>query len=96
MIVIAIIAILAAFAIPAYGEYTKRTYVAEGLALASGAKNGIVDVYSSTGTLPTDNAAAGIASATSITGQAVISVTVSNDTTNPMIVVEYNSKVDAF
>ena len=38
MIVIAIIAILAAFAIPAYQDYTKRTYVAEGLTLASAAK----------------------------------------------------------
>lgn len=55
MIVIAIIAILAAFAIPAYGDYTKRAYVAEGISLASGTKNGIVDVFSSTGIVPTNN-----------------------------------------
>ena len=97
MIVIAIIAILAAFAIPAYGDYTKRTYVAEGLALAAGAKNAIIDVYSSTGAIPTDNDSAGVASPASISGQAVDSVTVSsvpgNGSDNPVITIEYSSKV---
>ena len=99
MIVIAIIAILAAFAIPAYGDYTKRTYVAEGLALAAGAKNGIVDVYSTSGAVPTSNASAGIAAAASITGQAVDSVTIttitaaSGTTPNPLITIAYSSKV---
>ena len=43
MIVIAIIAILAAFAIPAYQDYTRRTYVAEGLMLATAAKVAIAE-----------------------------------------------------
>ncbi|MBY0346314.1 MAG: pilin [Neisseriaceae bacterium] len=98
MIVIAIIAILAAFAIPAYGDYTKRTYVAEGLNLAAGAKNGIVDAFSSNGVIPTgfNNTQAGLASADLITGQAVDSVTVSEKGVNrPLITIAYNSKVDA-
>ena len=49
MIVIAIIAILAAFAIPAYQDYTKRTYVAEGLTLASAAKLAVVEYAASAG-----------------------------------------------
>jgi len=89
MIVIAIIAILAAFAIPAYGDYTKRTYVAEGVALAAGAKNGIVDFYSSNGVLPTDNTQAGLATKDKITGQAVTSVEVAGN----LITITYNTKV---
>jgi type IV pilus assembly protein PilA len=99
MIVIAIIAILAAFALPAYADYTKRTYVAEGITLAAGAKNGILDVFSSTGLVPADNEAAGIADADQITGQAVDSVTVGVAGTAPAqistITVVYNAKVDA-
>jgi type IV pilus assembly protein PilA len=95
MIVIAIIAILAAFALPAYADYTKRTYVAEGITLAAGAKNGILDVFSSTGLVPADNEAAGIASADQITGQAVDSVEVGVTGVIPTITVTYNEKVDA-
>jgi len=96
MIVIAIIAILAAFALPAYGDYTKRTYVAEGLTLSAAAKNGILDVYSSTGVFPADNIAAGLADPASISGQAVTSVTVNPDasTTLGTIQVTYNERVN--
>jgi type IV pilus assembly protein PilA len=96
MIVIAIIAILAAFAIPAYGDYTKRTYVAEGLSLATGAKNAVVDAFSSNGTIPAgfNNLGAGLASAANITGQAVTSVTVTAATADqPLITIAYNAKV---
>jgi type IV pilus assembly protein PilA len=52
MIVIAIIAILAAFAIPAYQDYTKRTYVAEGLNLASATKLAITEYVANHGAAP--------------------------------------------
>ena len=47
MIVVAIIGILASFALPAYQDYTKRAKVAEGLALASAAKTAIATNASS-------------------------------------------------
>jgi len=71
MIVVAIIAILAAIALPAYQDYVIRTQVSEGSVLADGAKTAIAEYYSNKGTAPTDNASAGLASATSITGKYV-------------------------
>ena len=76
MIVVAIIGILAAIAIPAYQDYTKRTHVSEGLSLAGGAKAAVTEFFSTNGTWPTRNGSAGIATAASIKGNAVNSVTV--------------------
>ncbi len=76
MIVVAIIGILAAVALPAYQDYTKRSRVTEGLALASGAKTAVTEYYSSQGAWPADNTAAGLAAPTSIKGDSVNSVTV--------------------
>jgi len=76
MIVVAIIAILAAIAIPAYQNYLIRTQVAEGSSLADAGKTGVAEFFSNTGRLPANNTSAGIASSTSILGSYVGSVTV--------------------
>ena len=77
MIVVAIIAILAAIALPAYQDYVIRSQVSEGAVLADGAKTAVAEFYSNRGTAPSDNASAGLASAASITGKFVSSVKVS-------------------
>lgn len=90
MIVVAIIGILAAIALPAYQDYTKRTHVAEGLTLAAAAKTAVSESWATKGTLPSANASAGVASATSITGNAVTSVGIG---ANGLITITYNTKV---
>lgn len=76
MIVVAIIGILAAVAIPQYQDYTIRTQVAEGMSLADEAKKAVNDFYSARGRLPTNNASAGIAASASISGNYVTSVAI--------------------
>jgi type IV pilus assembly protein PilA len=78
MIVVAIIAILAAIAIPAYQDYLIRAQVTEGFVLADGAKSAVWDFTSNTGTLPPDNQSAGLSMPGSIAGSYVSSVTVTN------------------
>src|SRR5690554_4276804 len=88
MIVVAIIGILAAIALPAYQDYTKRSHVSEGLSLAAGAKASVTEFYSSMGDWPSDNEAAGLAD--EIKGNAVDDVQVEGST----ITITYNSKVE--
>ena len=76
MIVIAIIAILMSYAIPAYRDYTVRAKVGEGVQLASAAKQAVSETFQSEGTLPGDNTAAGLTAAANITGTNVASVDV--------------------
>ena len=85
MIVVAIIAILAAIAIPAYQDYVIRAQVTEGLSLGEGAKTAVWDFISNTGRLPSSNASAGLATDTSITGSYVSKVNV----TGGLITVSY-------
>ncbi len=60
MIVVAIIGILAAVAIPAYQDYTVRAKVVEGVAAAGAAKASVADFYMTNNAFPTTNAAAGL------------------------------------
>jgi type IV pilus assembly protein PilA len=75
MIVVAIIAILAAIAIPAYQDYLIRAQVSEAAVLATGAKAAEWDFISANGRFPTSNQSAGLASSTSITGSYVAGLT---------------------
>ena len=79
MIVVAIIGILAAIAIPAYQDYTIRTQVSEGLSLASAAKAAIAEDFLNEGEAPVDRTDAGMtANATDTQGKFVTQVAVTN------------------
>jgi type IV pilus assembly protein PilA len=60
MIVVAIIGILAAIAIPAYQDYTIRTKISEVMVMGSAAKTSASEYFLSMGTMPTSASAAGI------------------------------------
>lgn len=74
MIVVAIIGILAAIAIPAYQDYIARSQMSEAMTLASGVKGNVAEVFAQNGTCPA-NGSNGIAAATDIKGKYVDSVT---------------------
>ncbi|MBS7821282.1 pilin [Wohlfahrtiimonas chitiniclastica] len=96
MIVVAIIGILSMFALPAYQDYTKRTYVAEGIGLASAAKMAATEFYSSEAAWPTNNKEAGLPAAKDIKGQAVSGVGIgvgAGADKKSIIVIYYGDKV---
>jgi len=87
MIVVAIIGILAAIAIPAYQDYTIRAQVSEGMTLAAAAKAAVVESYQNNGAAPADRKGAGMsANITDTSGKYVTSVAVANGT----ITIAYN------
>ena len=96
MIVVAIIGILAAIAIPAYQNYTIRSQVTEGLSLADGWKTAIAEFYAQNGTFPSASSSAGgataIVAAGASTGKYVSGVAV---TTGGQIVITYGNLANA-
>ncbi len=69
MIVVAIIGILAAIAIPAYQDYTIRAQVSEGLNLTGACKAAVTEYYQDQGAFPADNKTAGLETGTNIKGK---------------------------
>ena len=89
MIVIAIIGILAAIAIPAYQNYTIRAQVTEGLTLADGWKTAIAEYYANTGNWPT---IANLAGTTNSIGKYEQSITVA---TGGVITILYGNQANS-
>lgn len=91
MIVIAIVGILAAVALPAYQDYTARAQMSEALTLAEGQKSAVVEYYSDNGTFPNSNTSAGIAASNEIKGKYVASVKVEGNASVASITATMNS-----
>jgi type IV pilus assembly protein PilA len=88
MIVVAIIGILAAVALPAYQDYTIRGQVSEGLTLAAQAKAAVAESFANTGAAPANRQAAGMTpTLTDTSGNYVQSV----DVTNGLITIVYSN-----
>ena len=75
MIVVAIIGILAAVALPAYQDYTVRAKVSELVLGASGPKSAIAETFQSTSAMPADQAAAGLPAVADTASRYVTSIT---------------------
>ena len=86
MIVIAILGILLAIAIPAYSDYTVRARVSEGLNVATATKTGVSETRLSTGSFPTTNGTAGVSLTISSTYVTAVSVG-----TGGSILITYNN-----
>ena len=92
MIVVAIIGILAAIAIPAYQDYTIRSQVSEGLTLAGAAKAAVAESFSQTGLPPGNRELAGMSdTATDTNGKYVSGVDVEDGT----ITIQYGHEANA-
>jgi type IV pilus assembly protein PilA len=94
MIVVAIIGILAAIAIPAYQDYTIRAQVTEGLNLASAVKAGVSETFANTGAWPADLTGAGGNNATPPSGKYVQQITVGNGTITIQYGVQANTVIN--
>ena len=81
MIVVAIIGILAAIAIPAYQDYVIRSQISEGLQLVGSAKVAATEYYQSNSTFATSNTQAGLTAAGNIRGKYVTQVAISGSGT---------------
>ncbi len=80
LVLVALVGIVAAIAIPAYQDYTIRAQVSEGLNLSGGAKAAVAEYFLDTGELPANNEFAGLSPADSIQGSYVSSVAVNAGT----------------
>ncbi len=92
MIVVAIIGILAAIAIPAYQDYTIRSQVTEGLNLASDLKAGVAEWYAQQGEYPATLDQLGISGgATAKSGKYVASI----DVVDGVITIVYGNQANS-
>jgi type IV pilus assembly protein PilA len=79
MIVVAIIGILAAVAIPAYQDYTVRAKVTEGINAAGAARASVADYFMANAEFPNDNSEAGLSDADDYETDIIHTLTVGDD-----------------
>lgn len=92
MIVVAIIGILAAIAIPAYQDYTIRTQITGGLNLSAEHRTAVVDFWASRGRLPGSNTSVGLPLATSYATNYVANIGIS---AGGVVSITYGNKINA-
>lgn len=92
MIVVAIIAILAAIALPFYLNYTTKAQGSEAFTLAGTAKSAVISYYTEKGSWPANNTSAGLELPDQISGKYVKSVSISAANDRDLITVQFKSQ----
>lgn len=92
MIVVAIIAILAAIAVPAYQNYIVRSKVTEAMSAIDMARTAVSETFQSTGTIASNNTSAGLPPAASVTSVYLTSLTVGSPAAGDITAVVQNTK----
>lgn len=93
MVVVAIIGILAAMALPAYMDYTRRAHLTEAFNLAGPVKTALEEYHAANNAWPGSNASAGLAAPSSYWGQSVTELRVMTSGTVSIIRMQLNEKV---
>lgn len=93
MIVVAIIGILVAIAVPAYLDYAIRAQISEGLGISASARTATSEYFMNHGTYPANNTEAGVAAAGSISGKYVASIAVASDVISVVFGNDANGKI---
>lgn len=88
MVVIAIVGILAAIAVPQFTAYRERAYLTEGMALVRPVMQNVAEYYGHTGTFPLNNRDGGVAEPDQLKGKHVLSIRI----TNGRIIILFNDK----
>jgi type IV pilus assembly protein PilA len=93
MIVVTIIGILAAVAVPMYLDYAVRSQISDGITLAKGAKNAVTEYFQDRGSMPASNADAGLSASNEIQGRYTASIAVGN--ADGVITITYGNQANA-
>jgi type IV pilus assembly protein PilA len=88
MLVVSIIGILAAIAIPNFISYRDKAFLTEGYVLFDAVKKDISEFYDHRGVFPANNTEAGLAEPSAIRGKDVASITVDNG----MVIIEFDQE----
>lgn len=92
MLVISIIGILAAIAVPQFNRYRSRSFLCEGYSLLGPVRKNVLDYFNHTGVLPENNFQSGLPEAHLIKGKYVRSITVEKGS----ITIQYNESAGEF